>query len=930
MLYYKQITGVCMPVQNISCSINNDYQLNPVKVKKNTFETFVPQNSLYPQIPLNVSKSYAIPQLYPEYKVLETFKLPNTGEGKVYQLRNGHKVIVLPKKGPTVINTYVKAGWNNENADKRECAHLLEHVLGSKILTPQNLDTQTIVNNISLYANAATNNDYTRYYIKSPIVNNNDLESIIKLQYETIRPDEFDAQIIEREKNIIYQEHQERKSDISADRLLYKIAINNLFNLKDSDSFSQNSNSESVLSLTQDDVQNFYKQNYRPDNMITTIVGNVDDDTIKIVSKYFNQATNSIIKKSDFEIIQHFNNPIQKTVRIDLINPDENCVPYIVSINFLGTKNTNSKIQIISEFIIKSLEEKLNKAFLSTKGVKFGVNNLQPDFYMLGFEIMINSNNIENELKKIYSQIYNFTQKELSNEEFNKMKGIIKTSRADLYEDTLTLSNVISNEFLYTPRINFEKEMEILETLTPRDIKEYASRILDLNKASLTVLHPQRQNNNISFKGIINIANEINLEEYVLPNNLQVIFDKSENSMKSAVTFRIASQNRIDSLSNAYSFMIDDLSKELEKLCEQNNIDFNIYGNSQYLGFTFTGLPKQVESRLPQLLKNIFQHDFKNSEEFDKNKTERLRYSDSFKETLFEKFDKALYKDCAEISQNRDIKQVTYKDVENCYKNILQNGQAKVVITLPKNNINLAKLNLLNILSELPKFQSYDYSTIFNKNKTKSLENTKVFLKSNNDRQITVEQTYKIVQSGNIKDIAGLKILNILIGNGEKSLMHKKLRVEKQLAYSPSSELRDNFCTQNLNTLTLKTQVNATNKNNLKTVIEEYGQFAKYLMTTMISEEELLSTKKYLKNSIYSELETTAERNRIISDSVNSFYGKTYFKEIDKAIDEITPQYLRELAKYYFSQPSLYMISGNKEAIVANKDYLKTLGEIVE
>ena len=108
--------------------------------------------------------------------------------------------------------------------------------------------------------------------------------------------------------------------------------------------------------------------------------------------------------------------------------------------------------------------------------------------------------------------------------------------------------------------------------------------------------------------------------------------------------------------------------------------------------------------------------------------------------------------------------------------------------------------------------------------------------------------------------------------------MHKKLRVEKQLAYSPSSELRDNFCTQNLNTLTLKTQVNSTNKNNLKTVIEEYGQFAKYLMTTMISEEELLSTKKYLKNSIYSELVTTAERNRIISDSVNSFYGKTYFK----------------------------------------------------
>ena len=104
-----------MPVQNVNCSINNNYQLNHQKVKKNTFETFVPQNSLYPTIPLNVSKAYATPQLYPEYKVLETFKLPNTGEGKVYQLRNGHKVIVLPKKGLTTINTYVGAGAYNDN-----------------------------------------------------------------------------------------------------------------------------------------------------------------------------------------------------------------------------------------------------------------------------------------------------------------------------------------------------------------------------------------------------------------------------------------------------------------------------------------------------------------------------------------------------------------------------------------------------------------------------------------------------------------------------------------------------------------------------------------------------------------------------------------------------------------------------------------------
>ena len=170
--------------------------------------------------------------------------------------------------------------------------------------------------------------------------------------------------------------------------------------------------------------------------------------------------------------------------------------------------------------------------------------------------------------------------------------------------------------------------------------------------------------------------------------------------------------------------------------------------------------------------------------------------------------------------------------------------------------------------------------------------------------------------------------MNILLGTGDNSLMHKKLREEKQLAYSPSSDLRDNFYTQNLNTLTLKTQVSSTNKENLKTVIDEYKQFAKYLMTTLIDEKELSTAKKYLKNSIFNGLELTADRNRTINKGINSFYGTNYFEELDNAIDEISPQDIKELAKYYFSQPSLYMISGNKEAIEANIEYLKNLGEI--
>lgn len=931
MLYYNQITGVCMPVQNISCSINNNYQLNHLKVKKNTFETFVPQNSLFPQIPLNVSKAYATTQLYPEYKVLETFKLPNTGVGKVYQLRNGHKVIILPKKGPTVINTYVRAGWDNEKTDKRECAHLLEHVLGSRILTPKNSDIQEIVKELSLYANAATNNDYTHYYIEAPITDNNDLENIIKLQYETIKPAELDEKIIEREKNIIHQEAYERNFNTSAGRLLYKIAIKNLLNLKDSDTLLQNLNNEAVLSLTKDDVQSFYEQNYRPDKMVTTIVGNVDDNTIKTISKYFNQIKNSVLKSSDFELKKYFDNPIQKAVRTDLVNPDKNCVPYIVSLNFLGTQNTDAKTQIISEFVVRTLEEKLNNTCLSANGFKLGVSNLQPDLYMTGLEILTNSDDIEAELKKIYSHIQDFLQKPLSIEEFNQIKGAIKSDTADLYEDTLTLSNAVSKQLFVSPSLNIEKEMQILDILTPKDIQEYAQKSLDLSKASLSVLHPQRKNGKVSFKGHLNLAKEIELKEYLLPNNLQVIFDESQGSVKSSITFRIDAKNTIQAPDETYSFLLKELgNEELEKRCKQNNIDFCIYGNNQYMELKLTGLPQQIDSILPVILNNFLLHDFRNTNDFYKNKAEKLKYLNPYIETISEKFDKELYQGCEEYPKNSDISTITPNRIQNLYDKILENGQAKVLFTSPKTNNEQIKSHLIKTLSTLQKFQPYNYSTIFNKSQAQPLENTKVFIKPDTDNQITIEQTYKIVQSGNIKDIAGIKLLNVLLGSGKNSFMHKKLREEKQLAYSPSSDLRENFYTQNLNTLTLKTQVSARNQENLKTVVEEYKEFAKYLMTTLVDEKELLSAKKYLKNAIFNSLELTSDRNRTIQDGINSFYGINYFKELDKAIDEISPRDIKELAKYYFSQPSLYMISGNKEEIERNKNYLKSLGEIVE
>ena len=56
-----------MPVQNVNRSINNNYQINNPMLKKRPFESFVPENFIYPKIPINATKAYATPQIYPEF-----------------------------------------------------------------------------------------------------------------------------------------------------------------------------------------------------------------------------------------------------------------------------------------------------------------------------------------------------------------------------------------------------------------------------------------------------------------------------------------------------------------------------------------------------------------------------------------------------------------------------------------------------------------------------------------------------------------------------------------------------------------------------------------------------------------------------------------------------------------------------------------------
>ena len=912
-----------MPVQNVNYPINNYYQTNNSKVRKNTFELFVQKNSLFPKIPLNVSKAYTSPQLYPEYKVLETFKLPNTGTGKVYQLRNGHKVIVLPKKGPTVINTQVGVGWQNEKLDKRDTAHLLEHLLATIQYKKNAAELQEISDDIILDSNADTGSYCTNYYEKALITDDNELDRLLKYHFEIVNSADFSDKNFEHEKITISNEMQERNDNIKGINIVTRVGISSLLNLPEENELYHTVKQKYIDNINKDDLYEFYNKYYRPDNMCTTIVGNVDENTIKTFSKYFNQVKNPLLKNKDTHLAKLVENPIQKTVRKDVINPDKNDKMHLVELDFFVNDKMNTYEKECLSLATSLVRDSVRSEIDETTATITPIINSDFDKKVISINSEIKHSYSEKILQNIYNIINDLGNNPISENELNRLKKLNKD--AALLNTAESLADYFSYNLSFNNMVTPGKTEEIYNRISVQDIQATIKKYFDLNKAALTVVHPQENKQQLSFKGQLKITDLYNISEYTLPNNIKVNINESDSVNETSINFMVTSKKILNAHSCARKYLRNAINLTgVGYNCQNSGIMFNVLLDERNLRYDLSGTPEQTMEMLNSIIYTLLNPVLSSEEDFIEWK--RINKDiNTVKNIADSKYNAELYKDIPWENKKDNIQELTLKNVRDYYSDLLKNAQVAVNITLPKNCGSQYKQEIFNKLSSLQNFQPYNYAEYFHSIQAKPLEKTKVFLDINDSNLAKIIKSYKIIKTGNIKDIVGIELLNLLLGNDFDGMLYKKLRLEQNLTYSAQSNYDESSFIPNYGIFSLCAY---TGKDNLVHAVTGFDECIKKLMTQPVTQKDLNIAKKKFKSSFWGE--SALSQNFMGKDCDNSFYGLNYISELDKAIDEITPQDIRELAKYYFSQPSLFMISGNKEAIESNKDYLKSLGEIVE
>jgi zinc protease len=206
-----------------------------------------------------------------------------------HTLENGLKVILVPRNDiPQVtMQIWYKVGSKNETDNDRGIAHMIEHMIfkGTEKLPEGALSE--IVYKLSGYCNAFTSYDYTGYLFDVPSCN---YKLILPIMADCMENCVFDQQCLNSELKAVFQELRMYK-DNNFCVMRESGVMPSLF--RDHPYYHPIIGYKSTIAnYTSEQLKQFYKKWYSPDNATLIIVGDIDEhECIEEIKKNFEPIT---------------------------------------------------------------------------------------------------------------------------------------------------------------------------------------------------------------------------------------------------------------------------------------------------------------------------------------------------------------------------------------------------------------------------------------------------------------------------------------------------------------------------------------------------------------------------------------------------------------------------------------------------------------
>jgi zinc protease len=216
--------------------------------------------------------------------VTERFQLPSTPIEK-FTLDNGLRVVLSPDRTIPVVSiaVYYDVGSRNEKEGRTGFAHLFEHMMfqGSENV-PKAAHFQYIFN-AGGTMNGTTSTERTNYFETLP---SNYLPLAFWLESDRMRSLKVTQENLDNQRNAVQEEKRLRYDNQPYVNAFLR--MNELIFTNPANAHSTIGSMEDLDAATIDDVQEFFRIYYAPNNAVMTVVGDFDmGEARALVDKYF-------------------------------------------------------------------------------------------------------------------------------------------------------------------------------------------------------------------------------------------------------------------------------------------------------------------------------------------------------------------------------------------------------------------------------------------------------------------------------------------------------------------------------------------------------------------------------------------------------------------------------------------------------------------
>ncbi|MDO9509900.1 MAG: pitrilysin family protein [Candidatus Magasanikbacteria bacterium] len=414
----------------------------------------------------------------------------------IRKFKNGATLVKAPMKGTKAVTIMAAfpIGSRYENNKIAGVSHFVEHMMfkGTK-KRPTHMEISRELDASGAEFNAFTSKDSTAYYIK---IDGKKINLAMDLLSDMVFNSKFEEAEVKKEKGVIVEEKRmyEDNPRMHVDSLFEKILFGKTSLGRDIIGFNK-----SLKDMKREDLWNYYKGSYRPENVVIGVAGNFGKNINKQIEKYFGGKKETEVKKwfnkkSYQKMVWPKKLPLSKRVIVQKKKIDQ----ANVLLGFPGISYYDKRrfaVEVLLNILGGGMSSRLFTEIREKRGLAYGIRadcESYRDTGSIFIRTGLDPKRLEEAFKTILQEIKKIKKDLVTEQELKDAKSNTIGTMALAYENSKVVAMRGAGDILLDKKIEtYEYISKKINEVTALQVKKVAIELLQEKEMRLAVVGPK-------------------------------------------------------------------------------------------------------------------------------------------------------------------------------------------------------------------------------------------------------------------------------------------------------------------------------------------------------------------------------------------------------------------------------------------------------